>query len=83
MNLGMTSNTRWKARSKTPRPAVSARRSYKVIGRQSGRGAKPARLGHKRLEDGKPIEYRQEPAASIWRRVKVDTLSMLPLDELL
>jgi putative cardiolipin synthase len=35
------------------------------------------------LEDGKPVEYRQEPAASIWRRVKVDTLSMLPLDELL
>ena len=35
------------------------------------------------LEDGKPVEYRQEPAASIWRRVKVDMLSMLPLDELL
>ncbi len=35
------------------------------------------------LEDGKPVEYHQEPAASIWRRVKVDMLSMLPLDELL
>ncbi|MEO8564950.1 MAG: phospholipase D family protein [Betaproteobacteria bacterium] len=35
------------------------------------------------LEDGKPVEYRQEPAASIWRRAKVDMLSMLPLDELL
>ena len=35
------------------------------------------------LEDGKPVEYRQEPDASIWRRAKVDMLSMLPLDELL
>ena len=35
------------------------------------------------LEDGKPVEYHLEPAASVWRRVKVDTLSMLPLDELL
>ena len=35
------------------------------------------------LEDGKPVEYHQEPAASIWRRAKVDMLSMLPLDELL
>ena len=35
------------------------------------------------LEEGKPVEYRQEPAASIWRRAKVDMLSMLPLDELL
>ncbi|MEP6997668.1 MAG: phospholipase D family protein [Betaproteobacteria bacterium] len=35
------------------------------------------------LEDGKPVEYHHEPAASIWRRMKVDILSMLPLDELL
>jgi putative cardiolipin synthase len=35
------------------------------------------------LEDGKPVEYRQEPGASIWRRTKVDMLSMLPLEELL
>ena len=35
------------------------------------------------LEDGKPVEFRQEPDASIWRRAKVDMLSMLPLDELL
>lgn len=40
-------------------------------------------LAWRTLEDGKPIEYRQEPDASIWRRAKVDMLSMLPLDELL
>jgi putative cardiolipin synthase len=40
-------------------------------------------LAWRTLEGGKPVEYRQEPDASIWRRAKVDTLSMLPLDELL
>jgi putative cardiolipin synthase len=40
-------------------------------------------LAWRTLEDGKSVEYHQEPAASIWRRVKVDMLSMLPLDELL
>lgn len=40
-------------------------------------------LAWRTLEDGKAIEYRQEPDASIWRRAKVDMLSMLPLDELL
>ena len=35
------------------------------------------------LEDGKPMVYKQEPDATVWRRTKVDMLSMLPLDELL
>jgi hypothetical protein len=35
------------------------------------------------LENGKPAGYRQEPDTSLWRRAKVDMLSMLPLDELL
>ncbi len=45
-------------------------------------GGRPA-LVWRTLEDGKPVEYHQEPAASFWRRMKVDMLSMLPLDELL
>ena len=40
-------------------------------------------LAWRTLEDGKPVEYRQEPDATIWRRAKVDMLSMFPLDELL
>jgi len=35
------------------------------------------------MENGKPAEYRQEPATAFGRRLQVDALSLLPLDELL
>ena len=35
------------------------------------------------LEDGKPVEYRDEPAVTLWQKLKVDMYSWLPLDELL
>jgi putative cardiolipin synthase len=35
------------------------------------------------LENGKPVDFDQEPAATPWLRLKVDMLSLLPLDELL
>ena len=46
------------------------------------------RLGHRHLvwhtlEDGKPVDYEQEPAVSEWLQLKVDLLALLPLDELL
>jgi len=45
-------------------------------------GGRPS-LVWRTLEDDKPVEYHQEPSASIWLRAKVDLLSMFPLDELL
>jgi putative cardiolipin synthase len=35
------------------------------------------------MENGKPTEYHQDPAAAFVRRLQVDALSLLPLDELL
>jgi putative cardiolipin synthase len=35
------------------------------------------------LEDGKMTDFREEPAVTPWQRLKVDLLSILPLDELL
>ena len=35
------------------------------------------------LEDGKPVDFSQEPAVTLWQQLKVDMLSLLPLDELL
>jgi putative cardiolipin synthase len=35
------------------------------------------------LESGKPVEFDREPDATLWQRLKVDMLSLLPLDELL
>jgi putative cardiolipin synthase len=35
------------------------------------------------LEDGNPVDFEQEPAVTLWQRLKVDMLSLLPLDELL
>ena len=35
------------------------------------------------LEDGKSVDFDQEPAVTFWQRLKVDMLSLLPLDELL
>ena len=45
-------------------------------------------LGHRHLvwrtlEDGKPVDFEQEPATTVWERMQVDMLSLLPLDELL
>jgi putative cardiolipin synthase len=54
-----------------------------VLALDGANGTGAAALAWRTLEDGKPVEYHLEPAASIWRRVKVDMLSMLPLDELL
>ncbi len=35
------------------------------------------------LEDGMPVNFHEEPAVTLWQRLKVDMLSLLPLDELL
>jgi putative cardiolipin synthase len=35
------------------------------------------------LEDGKPVEFDREPDVTLWQQLKVDMLSLLPLDELL
>jgi putative cardiolipin synthase len=35
------------------------------------------------LENGRPVDFAQEPATTSWQRLKVDMLSILPLDELL
>jgi putative cardiolipin synthase len=35
------------------------------------------------LEDGKPVDFHEEPAVNAWQRFQVEMLSFLPLDELL
>lgn len=35
------------------------------------------------LEDGEPTDFDDEPAVTFWQRLKVDMLSLMPLDELL
>ena len=35
------------------------------------------------LENGQPVEFDQEPGVTLWQRLQVDMLSMLPLDDLL
>ena len=35
------------------------------------------------LEDGEPMDFDDEPAVTFWQRLKVDMLSVMPLDELL
>ncbi len=35
------------------------------------------------LEQGRPVDFRQEPATTFWQRMEVDMLALLPLDELL
>jgi putative cardiolipin synthase len=67
--------TRFEAIARPANSSVLALDGTNVVGGRT--------LVWRTLEDGKPVEYRQEPAASIWRRAKVDMLSMLPLDELL
>ncbi len=43
-------------------------------------GAGPPRLVWRTEQDGKSIEYLREPAHSLWRRLEVELLSWLPLD---
>ena len=48
----------------------------------------PDASGHRPLvwrtqENGKPMDFRQEPAVTDWQRFQVEMLSWLPLDELL
>ena len=35
------------------------------------------------LENGNPVDFDREPDVTMWQRLKVDMLSLLPLDELL
>jgi cardiolipin synthase C len=53
-----------------------------VLGLDGSVAGEPS-LVWRTLEHGKPAEYRDEPATTIWRRAKVDALSLLPLQELL
>lgn len=54
--------------------------SYALALRKDPTGGPPEPLWRTR-EDGKDIEYDQEPARSAWQRLKVDLLSLLPLDK--
>ncbi|MGH8799170.1 MAG: phospholipase D-like domain-containing protein [Casimicrobiaceae bacterium] len=70
------------ARQIATRFAAIARPSNSYVLGLDDSGGRPS-LVWRTLEGGKPVEYHQEPATSVWRRMKVDMLSMLPLDELL
>jgi putative cardiolipin synthase len=52
-----------------------------VLGESDGFGHRP--LVWHTLEDGVPVDFREEPAVTFWQRTQVDLLSLLPLDELL
>jgi cardiolipin synthase C len=52
-----------------------------VLGDADGLGHRP--LVWRTLEDGKPVDFQQEPATTVWERLQVHMLSLLPLDELL
>ena len=52
-----------------------------MLGEADGSGRRP--VVWRTLEDGRPVDHDQEPAATFWQRLKVDMLSFLPLDELL
>jgi putative cardiolipin synthase len=56
--------------------------SYVVALDGSAPGGAPSLVWHT-LENGKPQEYRQEPAATPGRRIEADALSLLPLEGLL
>jgi putative cardiolipin synthase len=53
--------------------------SYQLALRAEPAGSLP-RLVWRTVERGKPVEYDTEPAGSAWQRIKVDLLSLLPLD---
>lgn len=41
------------------------------------------RLVWRTLEDGRPVDYDHEPATTLWQRLQVEMLSILPIDGLL
>jgi putative cardiolipin synthase len=47
--------------------------------RPSAAGGQP-RLVWETRENAQPVEYDREPARSGWQRLKVDLLSLLPMD---
>jgi putative cardiolipin synthase len=52
-----------------------------VLGESDGSGHR--HLVWRTLEDGNPVDFREEPAVTFWQRTQVDLLSLLPIDELL
>jgi len=52
-----------------------------MLGEADGLARRP--LVWHTLEDSKPVDFRQEPATTLWQRLEVDMLALLPLDELL
>jgi putative cardiolipin synthase len=52
--------------------------AYQVILRRNAQG--PPTLIWRTQEGGVPTEYSTEPARSVWQRIKVDLLSLLPID---
>ena len=54
--------------------------SYMLALRPTDAGGSPSLVWHTQ-EDAKTIEYNTEPARSDWQRVKVNVLSLLPLDK--
>ena len=52
-----------------------------LLGDADASGSRP--LVWRTLEDGKPVDFHQEPAVTFWKRLQVGLLSLLPLDGLL
>ena len=59
---------------------VQPANSYSLALRPSPAGGTPGLVWRTR-EDGKAVEYDTEPARSDWQRIKVNILSLLPLDK--
>ncbi|MHB8624504.1 MAG: phospholipase D-like domain-containing protein [Sulfuricaulis sp.] len=59
---------------------VQPANSYKLELRQNEPGGSP-NLVWLTQEDGKAVEYQTEPARSEWQRLKIDFLSLLPMDK--
>jgi putative cardiolipin synthase len=54
--------------------------SYMLALRPNDAGGSPSLVWHTQ-EGGKAVEYDTEPARSVWQRIKVNILSLLPLDK--
>jgi len=54
-----------------------------VLMQSEANGLGQRHLVWRTLEDGKPMDFDQEPGVTFWQRLQVDMLSLLPLDELL
>jgi putative cardiolipin synthase len=52
-----------------------------MLGEADGSGHRP--LIWRTQENGKPVDFHEEPAVTEWQRFQVELLSLLPLDELL